>query len=64
MDSGAMIDRCFRHQHPEAYGEIQIAEPPLPIRLRYGQDRSPAPSRECLPEDVLGYPDAVPLAPY
>lgn len=64
MDSGAMIDRCFRHQHPEAYGEIQIVEPPLPIRLRYGQDGSPAPSRECLPEDVLGYPDAVPLAPY
>ena len=56
MDSAAMINRCFRHQHPEA--------PPLPIRLRYGQDRSPAPSRECLPDDALGYPDAIPLAPY
>jgi hypothetical protein len=42
MDSAAMINRCFRHQHPEAYGEME----------------------ECLLEDALGFPDAVPLAPY
>lgn len=64
MDSAAMINRGFRHQHPEAYGATEVAGPPLPIRLRYGQDRSPAPSRECLPEHALGYPDAIPLAPY
>ena len=64
MDSAAMINRCFRHQHPEAYGETEVAEPPLPIRLRYGQDRPPAPSRECLPEDAVGHPDAILLALY
>ena len=62
MDSAAMINRYFRHQHPEAYGEIEVAEPPLPIRLRYGQDRSPAPSRECF--HASGYPAVIPLAPY
>lgn len=59
MDSAAMINRCFRHQHPEAYGEMEVAEPPLPIRL----NRSPGPSRECLLENTLGYPDVIPLAP-
>ena len=44
MDSGAMIDRCFRHQHPEAYGEIEIAEPPLPMAaIRAGQIPGPLP---------------------
>ena len=29
MDIAAMINRCFRHQHPEAYGEMEVAEPEL-----------------------------------
>ena len=62
MNSAGMIDRCFRHQHPEAYGEIEVCEPAIPIDLRYGRDRTPAPSRECLGEDAVGYPGAIPLA--
>jgi hypothetical protein len=61
MNSTAMISKCFRHQHPEAYGELEITEPPLPINLRYGHDRTPAPSRDCFAEDALGFPGARPL---
>lgn len=62
MNSTAMIDQCFRHQHPEAYGGLEVSEPQIPIPLRYGQDRMPAPSPECFPEEVVGHPDARPLA--
>lgn len=58
MNAATMIDTCFRHQHPEAYGEIEVAEPLVPVQLRYGHDHSPAPSAECLAEDELGYPDS------
>ena len=57
MNAAVMIDTCFRHQHPEAYGEIEVPEPLVPVQLRYGHDRSPVPSLECLVEDSLGYPD-------
>jgi hypothetical protein len=57
MNASAMIDTCFRHQHPEAYGEIEVSEPLVPVRLRYGHDRAPA-SLECLAEESLGYPDS------
>ena len=59
MDSAAMINRCFRHQHPEAYGEMEVAEPPLPIRL----NRSPGPSRECLLENTLATRTSSPSRP-
>ncbi len=58
MNAAAMIDTCFRHQHPEAYGEIEVSEPLVPVQLRYGHDRSPAPSLECLAEESLGCPDS------
>jgi hypothetical protein len=58
MNAAAMIDTCFRHQHPEAYGEIEVVEPLVPVQLRYGHDHSPAPSPEGLAEDELGYPDS------
>ena len=61
MDSATMINKCFRHQHPEAYGELEVAEPHVPVSLRYGFDRSPEPSRECLIEELVGFPDALPL---
>jgi hypothetical protein len=56
-----MINSCFRHQHPEAYGEPEVPEPLVPMELRYGQDRVPEPSGETLPEERPGYPDARPL---
>jgi hypothetical protein len=58
MNAAAMIDTCFRRQHPEAYGEIEVSEPLVPVHLRYGHDRSPAPLLECLAEERLGYPDS------
>jgi hypothetical protein len=58
MNAAAMIDTCSRHQHPEAYGEIEGAEPLVPVQLRYGHDHSLAPSPECMAEDGLGYPDS------
>jgi hypothetical protein len=61
MNSAAMVSKCFRHQHPEAYGELEITEPPLPINLRYGHDRTPAPTRDCFAEEALGFPGARPL---
>ena len=62
MNSAPMIDKCFRHQHPEAFGELEVAEPHVPICLRYGLDRVPDPTRECLAEEISGFPDARPLA--
>jgi hypothetical protein len=61
VNSAPMINRCFRHQHPEAYGEAEVPEPPIPMELRYGQDRAPESSAESLPEERGGYLDAVPL---
>ena len=61
MDSSFMINRCFRHQHPEAYGSPEVSEPSIPAELRYGRDRLPDASQEYLVEDVLGYPDVRPI---
>lgn len=61
MNSVAMVNTCFRHQHPEAYGGVEVMEPPVPIGLRYGQDRPPVPSTGGLAEEVLGYPGAKPF---
>jgi hypothetical protein len=61
VNSAPMINRCFRHQHPEAYGAAEVAEPPVPMELRYGQERVPEPSGTGLAEECLGYPDARPL---
>jgi hypothetical protein len=61
MDSAAMINECFRRQHPEAFGGLEVSEPQVPILLRYGQDRMPAPSPDCLAEEAQGHPDAWPL---
>ncbi|HKW95623.1 MAG TPA: hypothetical protein VJX92_27290 [Methylomirabilota bacterium] len=58
MNSAAMINACFRHQHPEAYGDVEVTEPQVPAVLRYGQERLPSCSGECLAEEALGYPGA------
>ena len=56
-----MVQRCFRHQHPECYGRREAAEAAVPVTLRYGMERTPTPSRECLPESDEGVPNAVRL---
>ena len=64
MDSTAMVNACFRHQHPDAYGEPEIAEPMVPIDIRYGRDSLPPPSTSCLTEELLAYPGVRPLEEY
>jgi hypothetical protein len=50
MNAAAMIDRCFRHQHPEAYGGLEVSEPIVPVHLRYGHDHA-VPSADGLAEE-------------
>ena len=61
VNSAAMINKCFRHQHPEAYGKPEVSEPHVPAYLRYGHDRLPESSTEHLPEEAVGNPAATPL---
>ena len=35
-----MVQTCFRHQHPEAYEGLEVAEPSVPAELRYGRGDS------------------------
>ncbi|HEV8441759.1 MAG TPA: hypothetical protein VGT40_27030 [Methylomirabilota bacterium] len=55
-----MLNDCFRHQHPEAYGRAEIGEPVLPRELRYGPGEN-IPSSPVIPETPMGNPEAVPL---
>ena len=50
-------------QWQRAHDRATVAqpEPAVPIELRYGRDRAPAPSRDCLGEEPVGYPGAIPL---
>lgn len=60
-DSAAeMVNRCFRRQHPEAFGQAEVAEGSVPPELRYGRGDTytPGPS---LAEEPMGDPEAVPL---
>ena len=57
-----MVNRCFRRQHPEAYGLPDALEGTVPSELRSGRtDWMPGPEDRGLPEEPMGYPDAVPL---
>ena len=60
--AAAMINMCFRHQHPEAYGQAEVSEPLVPASLRYGRDQEPlAPSCVYVQEEPMGFSDAEPL---
>jgi hypothetical protein len=54
-----MIASCFRHQHPEAFGDTPVAGPVLPVEIRYGLDdiREPA-FTQVLSEEAIGHPEA------
>jgi hypothetical protein len=56
-----MVDRCFRHQHPEAYGRPEVGDPLIPTQLRYGSEEF-IPESPPVPEEPMGDPQAVPLA--
>ncbi len=55
-----MINDCFRHQHPEAYGRPETSDVVLPRELRYGAEEPilPTPS---LPEVPMGNPEVCEL---
>jgi hypothetical protein len=59
--TAAMINDCFRHQHPEAYGHPAVPEPAIPTHLRYGNDQPIATSRISIAEEPMGVSGAQPL---
>jgi hypothetical protein len=61
LNSAPMIDRCFRHQHPEAYGGAEVPEPQVPVGLRHGSDPLPAASSIHSMEEDIGLRDVRPL---
>lgn len=36
MDAGPMINTCFRHQHPELYGGVEVPVPAVPATWQWG----------------------------
>lgn len=54
---GEMVNECFRHQHPEAYGRSEGPDVTIPRELRYGAEEPilPTPS---LPEMPIGNPES------
>jgi hypothetical protein len=56
-----MINLCFRHQHPEAYGGEPVADAIVPTELRYGRDEIHVPPTPVIAEESMGDPEAVPL---
>jgi hypothetical protein len=60
--TAAMINDCFRHQHPEAYGQPAVPEPAIPTHLRYGHDQPIPASRVAIAEEQMGIPGIQPLA--
>jgi hypothetical protein len=57
-----MIADCFRHQHPEAFGNAPVAGPVLPADMRGGRDEALPPRlAEFIPEEPMGHPDSVRL---
>lgn len=65
-NAAEMVNVCYRHQHPEAYGRPEGVEATIPREVRYGAEETWLPG-PALPEEPSGRPDAVPLdgyAPY
>ena len=56
-----MINDCFRHQHPEAYGGDPVPGGNVPAELRYGRDPMYVSLAFEIPEE-MGDPNAVPLS--
>jgi hypothetical protein len=52
MNAGEMINRCFRHQHPEAYDLPCVDEADVPARFRYGNGQDASASTNTPPLDL------------
>lgn len=59
MNAADMINRCFRHQNPDAYGGESIEEPHIPAGLRYGGGDIPS-TPETLPQQEMGNGEVLP----
>ena len=57
-EAADMVQRCFRHQHPEAYGGPAAAEAVVPPQLRYGSGNVYAGTGPAIAEERMGDPDA------
>lgn len=59
-----MINDCFRHQHPEAYGRDAVPDIALPWRIVCGRDHHVASEPgSALREEPMGHPQALLLEP-
>ena len=56
-----MIDDCFRHQHPEAYGRVPVPHAAVPWELECGRDHMVGSPTRAVAEEPMGHPTAVPL---
>jgi hypothetical protein len=53
-DAAAMVQRCFRHQHPEAYGRPAAPEAVVPPTLRYGAGNTYEGAGPAIGEERMG----------
>jgi len=53
VDAAPMINRCYRHQHPEVFDRPAVEPPRLPAGLRYGGEHVPS-SRAQVEEEPMG----------
>jgi hypothetical protein len=58
-----MINDCFRHQHPEAYGGDPVPQAAVPWDLQCGRDHLVASPASTLPEEAMGNPGAHQIDP-
>jgi len=57
-DTLEMINDCFRHQHPEAYGRDPVPQAGIPWHVQCGRDHLTPSSPPAIPEESMGDPDA------
>jgi hypothetical protein len=58
-----MINDCFRHQHPEAYGREPVPQAGVPWDLQCGRDHLTPSVPSAIPEESMGDPEARTLDP-
>lgn len=57
MNAVDMVNRCFRRQMPEAYGDPEVPLPALPDGLLWGAGND-YPANPCITEEPMGqHPD-------
>jgi hypothetical protein len=56
-----MINDCFRHQHPEAYGGDPVPQAAVPWELQCGRDHLVASPSSTVPEEPMGHPSVHPI---